>query len=200
MDRLLIATGNENKFKEIKSIFAEVPLDLSCLSDFQERPEIIEDGKSFFENAKKKAQVSSDFYNLPALGEDSGLEVFSLGMKPGIYSARFSGPDANDKKNIEKLLNEMREVPDKDRKARFVCFAVIFSPGGRVEKFRGEVEGIIIREPRGKEGFGYDPVFYLPDLKKTMAQISLEKKNQISHRYKAMKAVKNYFLKNNTTL
>ncbi len=195
MDSLVIATANKNKFKEIKKMFKGLSFELKCLLDFKDRPQIIEDKKTFYQNAKKKAEITSSFYGCPALGEDSGLEVFALNKEPGIYSARYAGEDSNDKKNIEKLLKELEGVPFQERGARFVCSAVLILKGKKAEEFRGQVEGFITTEPRGKGGFGYDPVFYLPELKKTMAQIPLSLKNKISHRHKAISLIKNYFLK-----
>jgi XTP/dITP diphosphohydrolase len=196
MDRLVVATANKSKFVEIKDIFKEVNLELFSLLDFSQRPKIIEDGKNFYENAKKKAQSAATFYNCISLGEDSGLEVQALNNRPGIYSARFAGSDSNSKKNIEKLLEMMKGIAWEKRQARFVCSLVLVFPGGREEYFSGRVEGFITDSPKGDSGFGYDPVFFLPALGKTMAEIPFSLKNKISHRQKAVSLAKNYFLKN----
>ncbi len=192
MKQLIIATANSKKYKEVKKIIGGLFLDIKSLLDFNRRPVIVEDGKSFFENAAKKAVTASLFYDSFALGEDSGLEVDFLNGQPGIYSARFSGPKANDKKNIVKLLKALRKVDWKRRKARFRCSAVLAYKGKKIRRFEGALSGYITFKPEGCSGFGYDPVFYVPKLKKTLAQVPLSVKNRLSHRYKALLKFRNY--------
>ncbi len=195
MERLIIATKNRKKFAEISKILEDVPVEIECLADFEDAPEIIESGNTFFENAAIKAKVVSKFYNCWALGEDSGLEVFALDNQPGIYSARFAGEDADDRRNIAKLLELMKDILKEKRGAQFRCCAVLANHDKVVERFDGVMKGLISFRPMGEFGFGYDPVFYIPGLKKTLAQIPPEEKNKISHRYKALTTVKNYLLK-----
>jgi len=192
MEQLIIATANRKKYKEVKKIIGGLFLSIKSLLDFNKRPVIIEDGKTFFENAAKKAVTASSFYDSLALGEDSGLEVDSLNGEPGIYSARFSGRNANDKKNIVKLLKELRKVDWKERKARFRCCPVLAYKGKKIRRFEGALSGYIAFKPEGCSGFGYDPVFYVPKLKKTLAQVPLLVKNRLSHRYRALLKFRNY--------
>jgi XTP/dITP diphosphohydrolase len=192
MGKLIIATANKKKFREIKKILKTPSLEVKSLLDFKVRPRIIENGKTFFENATKKAKKASLFYNSYALGEDSGLMVSALGGRPGIFSARFAGKNSNDKKNIRKLLEALKNIPYSRRKAMFVCCAVFAYKGKAIQKFKGKVNGLIIEEARGSLGFGYDPVFYVPSLKKTLAQVPLKVKNRLSHRYKAISQFSRY--------
>lgn len=192
MKTLVIATANLNKFKEIKKILGISSLSIKFLLDFRQRPCIVEDGKSFFENAKRKAEITSSFYDCLAIGEDSGLQVNALKGKPGIFSSRFAGEAADDKKNITKLLRQLRKVPFKKRKACFRCCAVLAYKGKTIKKFEGTISGVINFEPKGSSGFGYDPVFFVPTLKKTLAQVPISVKNKISHRYKAISKLKKY--------
>ena len=186
MEQLIIATGNKKKFREIKKILGRVSLRVRCLADFAKRPRIVEDGLTFFENARKKAEAASLFYNSWALGEDSGLEVAVLGGRPGIFSSRFAGRQATDAKNIRKLLRELKGVPSSRRKARFLCCAVLARRGKAIKRFQGILSGYISARPKGSSGFGYDPVFYVPGLKKTLAEVPPRVKNKLSHRYKAI--------------
>lgn len=192
MEQLIIATANRKKYKEVKKIIGGLSLSIKSLLDFNKRPVIIEDGKTFFENAAKKAVTASSFYDSLALGEDSGLEVDFLNGKPGIYSARFSGRNADDRKNIIKLLRELRKVNWKQRKARFRCCAVLAYKGKKIRRFEGSLSGYITFIPEGSSGFGYDPVFYVPKLKKTLAKVPLSVKNKLSHRYKALVKFRDY--------
>ena len=194
-DRFIVATGNKKKFREIKKILGRLPVRVHCLKDFERRPRIVEDGATFFANARKKAVVTSLFYDALAVGEDSGLEVRALGGRPGILSARFSGKGATDLKNIEKLLKELKGLPASKRGARFVCCAVLAYKGKVVKKFEGTIQGRILESPKGSSGFGYDPVFYVPRLRKTLAQVPSKVKNRLSHRYKAISSLSRYLRK-----
>ena len=189
---LILATGNQGKVREIVTGLALPSLSYKSLNDFSGLPEIIEDGLSFLENALIKARTISRLLGLPVLADDSGLEVDCLKSQPGIYSARFAGPEATDRANNEKLLSLMREVPDDQRTARFVCVMVLTLPSGEWVQAEGVCRGLISRSPLGDQGFGYDPVFYLPDFQKTMAQLPLEAKNKISHRARALEKIRPY--------
>lgn len=191
---LVLATHNKGKAREIGSALAIPSLAFQSLNDFPDLPEVVEDGTSFLENALKKARTISRFLNLPVLADDSGLEVDALQGDPGIYSSRFSGPKATDKENNEKLLTLLQAVPEEKRTARFICVLVFYEPSGQWVQTEGICEGRIAAAPRGDQGFGYDPVFYLPELKKTMAQLPLETKNTISHRARALEKMRPHLL------
>jgi XTP/dITP diphosphohydrolase len=183
---LVLASKNKGKIREIENALVIPSLTYKSLNDFTGLPEIIEDGSSFLENAFKKAETISKALNLAVLADDSGLEVDFLQGAPGIYSARFAGDQATDSKNNEKLLGLLTAVPEAKRTARFVCALVLYFPSGEWFQSEGICEGRIAYSPEGDQGFGYDPVFYLPEFQKTMAGLPLEVKNRISHRAKAL--------------
>jgi XTP/dITP diphosphohydrolase len=185
---ILLATRNQGKVKEFQSFFAELGWHVEPVP--ADAPEVIEDGSTFAENARKKAETISQHYHMPALADDSGLEVDALEGRPGVYSARYAGEHATDADNNSKLINEMSglNTPD-DRTARFISAIAFARPGQKTLITFGTVEGLILPEPRGTGGFGYDPLFYLPDLQKTMAEIPLEQKNRLSHRAKALRTM-----------
>ncbi len=160
------------------------------LSDFSDVPDIEEDGKSFIENALKKAQFYSKYFEKLTLADDSGLEVNSLKGLPGIYSARYAGERASNRENNQKLLRAMEGIPTSKRSARFKCAIALVSPIGREAVVEGSCKGKIGLKEVGKKGFGYDPLFILPRIGKTMAQLSLEEKNRISHRGKALRKLR----------
>ena len=160
------------------------------MNDVEELPEILEDGDTFFENAMKKARTVAEVTGLMALADDSGLEVDALNGAPGVRSARFAGPEASDADNNRKLLRELRDVPDGKRSSRFRCVMVLYHPSGRWISAEGSCEGMITQKPRGNSGFGYDPIFFVPEMGKTMAQIGPEEKNRISHRGGALRELK----------
>lgn len=168
----------------------DLEIELLTLNDFPGVPDIVEDGETFLENALKKARAVSEKTGLASLADDSGLEVESLGMRPGVHSARYSGPDATDASNIRKLLAELEGKPAGLRRAAFHCVLVLYCPEGRYEAFDGRLEGIISTEPRGINGFGYDPVFLIPGLGRTAAEISPDEKNAISHRARALEKLR----------
>ncbi len=188
---LVIATRNKGKSDEIKALLKDFPVEIRDLNDFGPIPEIEEDGSSFEENAYKKAAFTAKVLGLPALADDSGLEVEALGGKPGVHSARFAGPDASDDENNAKLLDEMRGV--KNRKARFVCVISIAVPTGFALTYEGTCEGVILEEPRGTSGFGYDPLFYYPPAEKTFAEMTMEEKSKVSHRGMALRELQSEF-------
>ncbi len=192
---LVVATANKKKFREIKSILEDLPFKIRCLLDFKKKPKIAEDGKTFYENAEKKAKLTSSFYECLALGEDSGLEVRALGGRPGIFSSRFAGKKSTDKRNIDKLLKELEGVSRAERGAKFISWIVLAYKGKVLGGFQGFLSGFIAFKPKGRYGFGYDPVFFLPQYKKTTAQLKPSFKNRISHRCKALKKVRAYLKK-----
>ena len=184
---LLVATRNLGKVREIRKALRGLGLRIRSLRDFEDVPEVEEDGRTFVENALKKARFYSRLFNLLTVSDDSGLVVDSLNGRPGIRSARFAGEKATDRENNGKLLNLMEDVPPSRRASRFRCALAIVSPRGKEEVVEGECRGRIGFKEVGKRGFGYDPLFILPRLKKTVAQLSLEEKNRVSHRGKALK-------------
>ncbi len=186
-DTLLLATHNKGKIREFKLLLKNLPLKIKSLEDYPEAPEVLETGQTFFDNAFKKAYEISKALNVLALADDSGLEVDALDGAPGIYSARYAGVHATDEENYMKLLEELRGVPFAERTARFRCVIVVCDPSGAWLKAEGSWEGFISFEPKGTHGFGYDPVFLIPEIGLTAAQIPLKLKNQISHRANALR-------------
>jgi XTP/dITP diphosphohydrolase len=167
-----------------------IGIDLRSLEDYPDLPEIVEDGNSFQENALQKAKVISKLTGETVLADDSGLEVDALGGAPGIYSARYAGKDADDEQNIRKLLDDLKGIVSENRGAAFRCILVLYPVDGRYETFEGRWEGMIAEKPAGQSGFGYDPVFFLPGEGVTVAQLSSEVKNRISHRAQAFAKLK----------
>ncbi len=189
--KLVIATGNRNKIREIQDKFSGIEgLTLVPLSDYANPPEVIEDGTTFLENARKKAAEIADFTGLPAMADDSGLVVDALDGRPGILSARYGGESADDTARNLMILEELRGIPAERRTARFVCLIAIVFPDGRHYSAEGTCEGVITESMKGSHGFGYDPIFFLPDMGRTMAELPLEEKNRISHRAKALEAMR----------
>lgn len=185
---VVLATGNQGKVKEFQKLLDEVFENVISLKQLDNPPEVIEDGVTFRDNALKKAREIAEYSGKLTLADDSGLEVDALDSRPGVYSARFSGPGATDKANIEKLLEELGD--NKNRKARFVCVLALVNPNGEELVVEGFCEGEILNHEKGENGFGYDPVFYLPDRGLTMAEVDPEIKNRISHRANALKKLK----------
>lgn len=187
---IVIATRNPGKMREITSILESSQIKFLSLLDFPEIPEIIEDGTTFAENAQKKAMVISRLTGRLAIADDSGLCVQAWQGKPGIFSSRFAGENATDKERYQKLLREMQGIPLAKRRAAFFCAIAIASPQGKVQVVEGKCSGLISLSPRGTHGFGFDPIFLLPKLGKTMAELGPEEKNKISHRARALKKLK----------
>lgn len=187
MRKLVIATRNPGKAREIAEILRDLPLEIASLADYPDAPEPEETGATFQENAIIKATACARFTGELSLADDSGLEVDALNGAPGVHSSRFAPttPERN-----AKLLDAMEDVPDAERTARFRCVVAIATPDGNVQTCEGTVEGIIARSPKGSHGFGYDPIFYLPDLGKHMAELTASEKNAISHRGKALRQAK----------
>ncbi len=187
--RCVLATRNLDKVREIKEILGSTEWEIVSLDDFPNTHEIDEDGDTLVENALKKARLSYDWTRLPSIGDDTGLEVDALNGAPGVRSSRFAGMDASYDDNIRKLLDAMKTVPANQRSARFRCVAAFVD--GRVERWvEGTCDGVILTERRGKNGFGYDPLFFLPELGKTFAEMTLVEKNKISHRGIAFRKIK----------
>lgn len=186
LNEIFIATKNKGKVKEFAAFFAEKGITVRSLLDLPEDMDVVEDGTTFEENARKKAEEIGKKINKVVIADDSGLEVDALDGKPGIYSARYAGEEKNDAANNAKLLEELADVEMEDRTARFVCALAVYVPGKGTFTVRGTCEGVIAKEPVGDNGFGYDPLFYMPWLNKTMAQLSEREKNEISHRANAL--------------
>ncbi len=186
MKSLLLATRNKDKIKEISLALADLPLELKSFLDFPELPEVEETGSTLKENAFLKARAFFLATGLPTLADDTGLEIDALGGAPGFFSSRFSGPNATYAENVAKVLTEMKGIRAKERKARFRCVvAMVFSPTEE-HRVEGVLEGSITVAPIGFGGFGYDPIFYVLELERTLAELSLEQKNRISHRGRAL--------------
>jgi len=188
--RLLLATRNPGKIGEIRKELAGAPVRLLCCDDLAGWPDLREDGETFEDNAIAKAAQLARWAGLPALADDSGLEVDALGGEPGVRSAHFAGEHGDDAANIELLLRRMQGLPRGKRNARFVCVLALASPRGERFLVRETCEGSIALAPRGKGGFGYDPVFVPGGERRTMAELSLEEKNAISHRGKALRHIR----------
>lgn len=187
--KLLLATGNEHKARELGAMLGRVRLELTTLKEFPAVPPVVEDGRTLIENAVKKALEPALATGLWTLADDTGLEVEALGGRPGVYSARYAGPDCDFKANCVKLLGELEGVPTLERRAVFRTVVALASPEGRVQCREGRLEGRIASHPVGKNGFGYDPVFFIPDEGRTLAQLDDEEKNALSHRAMAIKAM-----------
>ncbi|WP_315071462.1 XTP/dITP diphosphatase [uncultured Clostridium sp.] len=201
MKKLILASNNKKKIKEMKDILKELDIEVKSLEDENINIDVVENGKTFEENAKKKAKEIYEFLlkrgdeNFIVLADDSGLTVDYLGGEPGIYSARYSGEHGNDKKNNEKLLNNLKGVSIENRGAKFICQLAMFTDKGEYFSVLGDVRGYIIEELQGEGGFGYDPLFFYEPLSKTFGELSPEEKNKISHRGLALKELKRILYK-----
>ncbi len=187
---MIVATRNRGKTREVRGALKGFGLRIRTLSDFSNVPEVEENGKTFVENALKKARYYSKYFGKVTLADDSGLEVDHLKGLPGVYSARYAGEKASTQENNQKLLREMEGVPISKRGARFRCVIAVVAPDGRELLAEGSCKGRIGLREKGRRGFGYDPLFILPNRGKTMAELSLEEKNRISHRGKALKKIR----------
>ncbi len=187
MQELLVATRNKKKLAEIRDLLKDLNVRITSLDDYPDMPAIEEDGDSFSANALKKAATIALYTGKLTLGEDSGLEVKALNNEPGIYSARYSGPDSNDEKNNAKLLRELREVPKFKRQARYVCSVALVDKNRIIDVVSGSCEGFIDLKKKGTHGFGYDPLFFIPRFQKTFGELPPELKAKISHRAKALR-------------
>ncbi|MFP5106529.1 XTP/dITP diphosphatase [Neobacillus sp. C211] len=187
MKEVIIATKNPGKAREFEHIFASRGIEVRTLLDFPEIPDVDETGTTFEENAILKAEAVSQALGKMVIGDDSGLMVDALEGRPGIYSARYAGEPKNDQNNTNKVLSELKALPDEKRSARFYCALAVAVPGQETITVSGTCEGRILEEQRGTNGFGYDPVFYVPEKGLAMAELSSEEKNKISHRANALK-------------
>ncbi len=190
MERLIFATGNKDKMKEIRMILADSGYEILSMKEAGIEADIVEDGKTFEENAVIKAKAISKLAGCLVLADDSGLEVDAMNGAPGIYSARFEGVDTPYSIKNKIIMDKLEGLPEEKRTARFVCAIAAAWPDGRIETRRGTIEGRIAHEPAGENGFGYDPIFYVPEYGKTTAQLDPEEKNKISHRGKALRMIK----------
>ena len=191
--KLIIATHNNDKEKELKSVLDDFPVEVMSLDQFPEIGEIEETGSTLYENAKLKAVTVNKITNIPCLGDDTGLEVDALSGAPGVYSSRYAGENVSYENNVTKLLRELRSTPSEKRKARFRTI-IFYTDGERELYTQGEIQGVITENPRGTNGFGYDPVFYIPEVKKTMAELTSAEKNKLSHRGQAMRKFRKLLL------
>ena len=189
MTKLLVATTNLGKFSEVEAFLTDVPIEVVCLTNLVNPPEVIENGRTFEENALKKARILADYSGLLTLADDSGLEVDALGGAPGIYSARYAGEDSDDARNNQKLLGALAGRPEEQRTARFVCALALCAPqscGMEDWAVRQTCEGRIAFDLRGDHGFGYDPLFFYPPFGKTFGEVERELKATVSHRGRAL--------------
>jgi XTP/dITP diphosphohydrolase len=198
MRELVVATRNRGKLQEIRSILNGAVETVHCADDFPDFPETIEDGSTFRENALKKAREAMQFTGLPALADDSGLVVDALDGLPGVYSARFAGEGAGDAANNLRLLEELNGIPTSRRQAAFICVLAFVTPAGAELIFSGRVGGTILASERGEGGFGYDPLFLVDGFDRTMAELTLQEKNSISHRGQALRLYQEFLSKGDT--
>ena len=190
MKRIIFATGNAGKMVEIRAILADLGIPVLSMKEAGITADIVENGKSFEENADIKAKAIMELTGDVVLADDSGLEIDYLNGEPGIYSARYMGEDTSYEIKNQNLIDRLAGVPKEKRTARFVCAISAAFPDGTVLHSRGTIEGIIGYEAKGENGFGYDPIFYLPEYQCTTAELSPEKKNELSHRGKALRMMK----------
>lgn len=182
MKQIMIATKNEGKVKEFEQLFQQFGVRVQSLLDIADAPDVEETGATFSENATLKAETISKQYGQTVIADDSGLVIDALDGRPGVYSARYAGEQKDDEANIDKVLRELEGVPLEKRTAHFVCVLAVAIPEKKTATFTGSCDGLIMREQAGKNGFGYDPIFYLPEKGKTMAELTKQEKNRISHR------------------
>ncbi|MED4027290.1 XTP/dITP diphosphatase [Priestia megaterium] len=187
MREIIIATKNAGKVKDFETLFSPKGFKVKSLLDFPEIEDVEETGVTFAENATLKAEAISSALNKPVIADDSGLAIDALNGEPGVYSARYAGENKDDNANIEKVLQKLNDVPFEKRTARFHCALAIAVPGKRTEIVEGTCEGHILEEKRGENGFGYDPIFFVEKWRCSMAEVTKEQKNQISHRANALK-------------
>jgi XTP/dITP diphosphohydrolase len=187
---IIVATRNRGKLAEIREALSDLGITLYSLEDFPDGPEVLEDGETFYENAVKKARETAWHTGKFALADDSGLVVDALGGEPGVYSARYAGEEADDRMNNDKLLAELKDVPEDNRTARFICVIAVAFPDGELITAHGASEGRIMDAPRGEQGFGYDPLFYSVEAGAGFSEISRKEKLKVSHRGRALQELK----------
>ena len=183
--QIVLATRNQHKKQELVALLGGMDITIRTLDDFPDAPDVVEDGETCEANAMKKAVEIARYTGLTAVADDTGLEVDALGGRPGAFAARYAGEQASYEDNWRKLLQELRGIPAEDRGARFITVAAIAFPAGKTFSTKGVLEGVIAEEATGSRGFGYDPVFFLPEYHQTLAQLSPDVKNRISHRARA---------------
>ncbi len=186
----MLATRNPHKGAELVALLSDLGIRIRTLAEFPDAPEVVEDGQTCEANAVKKAQAIMQYTGLTVVADDTGLEVEALDGRPGVYAARYAGPNATYADNWRKLLRELKGVPWERRGARFITVAAIARPTAKVEVVEGVLEGLIAEKPAGTEGFGYDSVFFVPEAGKTLAQLTPDEKNRISHRARALAKVR----------
>ncbi len=192
--KIFLATKNKGKIEEFKKMMEGKRVEVLSILDNIDIPDVVEDGKTFEENSAKKALEIAKYTGIITISDDSGLCVNALDGMPGIYSARYSGEDATDDKNMDKLLKDMENVPEEKRDAYFVSVVSIAYPNGKIESFRGETKGKILYQREGNNGFGYDPIFYSEELGKSFGKSTPEEKKRVSHRGKAFRKLKEEIL------
>jgi XTP/dITP diphosphohydrolase len=197
---LVLATHNRNKVIELVALLGDLGITIRTLDEFPDAPNVVEDGDTCEANAVKKARAIAESTGLPAVADDTGLEVDALGGRPGVYAARYAGEDATYEDNCRKLLRELTGVPLEQRTARFLTVAAIALPSDGIRVAQGTLEGVIADEASGTLGFGYDPVFLIPELGKTLAQLPADQKNTISHRAKAFAKVREMLSASSTSM
>ncbi|MCG7346410.1 XTP/dITP diphosphatase [Sporosarcina sp. ACRSL] len=190
MKKLMIATNNKGKAKDFETLFSPYGFEVQTLNDLDQDIDVEETGVTFEENAVLKAEEVSKLLGIIVIADDSGLEIDKLKGAPGVYSARYAGEQKNDEANIDKVLSELQGVPQQERTARFRCVLAVAGPGVETVTFSGSCEGLILEERRGTNGFGYDPIFYVPEKGRAMAELSPEEKGEISHRGAALRQLK----------
>lgn len=197
--KILIATRNKGKVKEIQDLVKDLPVAFLSLADIPETPDVVEDGETFEENALKKARELARITRLVTLADDSGLCVDALDGRPGVLSARYAGESASDEEKCLRLLDEMKDVPDSKRTARFVCVLALVDPKGDERIFRGTCEGRIIHELKGTAGFGYDAIFLYEEAGRTFAEMDRQSKNEVSHRGRALRQFSDFLRQHSRT-
>lgn len=190
LKEVVLATRNRHKGEELSALLEGLNIRIRTLADFPDAPEVIEDGSTCGENAVKKAVEIARATGLPAVADDTGLEVDALEGRPGVYAARYAGEQATYEDNCRKLLGELAGVPRDRRTARFITVAALALPDGTHQTTTGVLDGVIAEQPAGSRGFGYDPVFYVPELGRTLAELTAEGKNRLSHRAKAFRRMR----------
>src|SRR5712692_135473 len=185
MRDLLLATTNRHKLKEFRTIFSDIPFRLLSLSDIHAHMDVEETGTTFAENAEMKALAYAEISGMLTLADDSGLEIDTLGRAPGVYSARYAGAGTSYEERFRLILEQLKGLPDEQRTARFRCAITLAEPSGYYRTVEGVLEGVIADAPRGENGFGYDPIFLVPELGETTAELTPDQKNRISHRGRA---------------
>lgn len=194
---LVIATKNKGKLREIKELLKDMPFHVTSLADYPDAPDVVEDGKTFTQNALKKAATIAIYTGKLTMGEDSGIQIKALKNAPGIYSARFSGPNATDAKNNAKMLRVLKDVPEDKRQARYQCHAALVDANGIIDVVTGTCSGWITSRARGKNGFGYDPYFLIKRYNKTFGELDPAIKAKISHRARALKKIRRVLMLSN---